>query len=216
MAMKIELVNKSYFISMALLIVTLFLTVAISMRGKPVVIESNLEKLPMEINSMHGIDDSYPESVYKNIYRHYRSRDGKQVDLYIGYYGTAKGGRTGHNPLACLPSQGWGMTESREIILKSRHYPEGIPVRYLLSSKGDLTLTTVYWYQSAGNKVLSDGIRQNIESFFGMVFRNRNDGAYVQVTLISDKEDTEAAKASAKSFSEQILNLLPNYWPVEK
>jgi EpsI family protein len=222
MAMKIELKNKSYFISMALLIVTLLLTVTISMRGKPVVIESNLEKLPMEINGMQGIDDSYPEPVYKelnadkNIYRHYRSIDGNQVDLYIGYYGTARGGRTGHAPIACLPSQGWGLTDSREITLKSRHYPDGVPVRFLLATKGDTTLTMVYWYQAAGKKVLSNGISQNIESFLGMVFRNRNDGAYVQITLLSDKEDTEDAKAKAKSFSEQILNLLPNYWPVEK
>jgi EpsI family protein len=222
MAMNIEISNRSFLISMSMLLVTMLLTFAISLRGKPVVVETNLEKLPMEIYGMQGVDDSYPEAVYKelnadkNIYRHYRSRDGKQVDLYIGYYGTAKGGRTGHNPLACLPSQGWGMTDSREIILKSRYYPDGIPVRYLLSSKGDLTLTTVCWYQSAGNKVLSTGIKQNIESFLGMVFHNRNDGAYVQVTLLSDREETEAAKGVAKSFSECVIDLLPGNWPKEK
>jgi EpsI family protein len=187
----------------------------------PVVVQTNLEKLPMVINGMQGMDDSFSDAVYKelsadkHIYRHYRSVDGKQVDLYIGYYGTAKGGRTGHNPMACLPSQGWGLTEAREIILKSRDYPDGVPVRYLLSSKGDTTLTTICWYQSDARKVLSNGIKQNIESFLGRVFRNRNDGAYVQITVLSDQGETEVAKGIAKSFSEHLLDLLPQYWPVE-
>jgi EpsI family protein len=222
MAMNIDISKKSFLISTALLMLTFSLTIIISMRGKPIVIETNLEKLPMEINGMHGVDDTYPDAVYKelnadkNIYRHYRSQDGKQVDLYIGYYGTAKGGRTGHNPMACLPSQGWGMTESSKIILKTRCYPDGVPVSCLISARGDLTLTTVNWYQSDGNKVFSDGIRQNIESFLGMVFRNRNDGAYVQITVLSDKEGTGAAKEIASAFSEHLLDLLPDYWPVEK
>lgn len=203
-------------------LVTLCLTVAISFRGKPAVVETNLEKLPLEISGMQGVDDSFSESVYKelnadkNVYRHYRSRDGKQLDLYIGYYGTAKGGRTGHNPIGCLPSQGWGLQESREIKLKSGYYPDGVPVNYLLSVKGDSCMTTINWYQSDGTKVFSNGIRQNIHRFLGMIFRNRNDGAFVRITVLSDKDDSSAAKAVATYFSERILNLLPNYWPVEK
>ncbi len=155
----------------------------ISTRGKPKVVETNLEKLPMEISGMQGVDDSFPESIYRdlnadmNVYRHYRSRDGGQVDLYIGYYGTAKGGRTLHNPIGCLSSQGWGLQESREIKLKCGNYPDGVPVNYLLSTKGDSSITMIYWYQSAGTKVLSNGIRQNIQRFKDMIFRNRNDGA---------------------------------------
>jgi len=222
MATSFKISNRSFVITMATLILTLSLTVAISTRGKPVVVMTNLENLPMEINDMQGVDDSFPELVYtvlnadKNIYRHYLARDGSRVDLYIGYYGTAKGGRTIHSPTVCLPSQGWGLQESREIKLKSAYYPEGVPVNYLLSTKGDSSITMIYWYQSAGTKVLSNGIRQNIQRFKDMIFRNRNDGALVQITLVADKKDVGAAKKRAESFSEQILNLLPHYWPVEK
>ena len=214
--------NKTYVIPLATLLVTLFLTVAISMRGKPAVVETNLEKLPMVISGMQGVDDFFSESVYRElnaditVYRHYRSSDGGQADLYIGYYGTAKGGRTAHNPIGCLPGQGWGLQESREIKLKCGYYPDGVPVNYLLSTKGDSSITTIYWYQSAGTKVLSNGIRQNIRRFQDMIFRNRNDGAFVRVTLIADKKDAGTAKIRAESFSEQILNVLPNYWPIEK
>jgi len=214
--------NRTFFISMSVLVLTLVLTLVISTRGKPVVVETNLENLPMEISGMHGVNDSFSESVYKelnadkHVYRHYRSNDGRQIDLYIGYYGTAKGGRTAHNPIGCLPSQGWGLQESREIPLKSSYYPEGVPVNYLLSTKDDSSITAIYWYQSSGTKVLSNGIKQNIERFFGMVFRNRNDGAFVRVTLSAGINDADAARKRVESFSEQILTLLPNYWPVEK
>jgi EpsI family protein len=207
---------------MAVLILTLILTVAISARGKPVVVKTNLENLPKEINGMQGVDDSFSEAVYqalnadKHLYRHYLGQNGKQVDLYIGYYGTAKGGRTAHNPIGCLPGQGWGLLESREIILKPSYYPKGVPVNYLLSSKGDTVITTIHWYQSAGSKVISNGISHNTQRFMGMVLRNRNDGAFVRVTLVSDKTDADAARAFAESFALRILNLLPDYWPVEK
>jgi len=49
-----------------------------------------------------------------------------------------------------------------------------------------------------------------------MIFRNRNDGAFVRITLLADKKDGGAAKKRAELFAEQVLNLLPNYWPVEK
>lgn len=222
MATNGKIPDKSFAISLVILLVTLCLSAAISLRGKPVVIETNLEQLPMAISGMQGVNDTFPESVYKelnadkHVYRHYRSLDGRPVDLYIGYYGTAKGGRTAHNPIGCLPGQGWGLLESKEILLKCNYYPDGVPVNYLLSSKGDTVITTIHWYHSAGTKVMSNGIRHNIQRFMGMVLRNRNDGAFVRVTVLSDKADAGAAKLQAESFAEGILNLLPGYWPKEK
>lgn len=214
--------NKSFVISLATMLAALFITAAISMRGKPVIVETNLEKLPMEINGILGVDDSFPESVYTLlntdviVFRHFRYPDGSQLDLYIGYYGTSKGGRTIHTPLACMPSQGWGLQESREIILKCKYYPEGISVNYLLSTKGDTSIVSIYWYQSSGTKVLSSGFKQNIQRFLDMVSRNRNDGAFVRITIEAGKGEVGEALIKAKSFSEQVLNLLPSYWPLEK
>jgi len=217
-----DISNCSFVRAMSVLALALVLTVLVSIRGKPAVVVTNLEKLPMEINGMQGIDDTFSESVCKElnadtyVYRHYRSQDGRKVDLYIGYYGTAKGGRTAHNPIGCLPSQGWGLQESREIKLKSSQYPDGVSVNYLFSTNGDAGISTCYWYQSAGTKVLSSGIKQNIQRFLDKIFHNRNDGAFVRITILSDKEDVETAKKLAESFSERMLNLLPAYWPIEK
>jgi EpsI family protein len=214
--------DNSFLTSLVTLLVALFLSLAVSMRGTPHVVATNLEKLPMVINGMHGVDDYFPDAVGtllntdKDVYRHYRNPDGSQLDLYIGYYGTAKGGRTIHTPLICMPSQGWGLQEYREIKLKCRYYPDGVAVNYLLSSKGETNIVTIYWYQSSGTKVLSSGFKQNVQRFLDMVCRNRNDGAFVRVTLEADRGKVAEALKKAEAFSVQLLNLLPNYWPFEK
>jgi len=115
--------NKSFYISLILLLTTITGAFLISRRGDPVVVATNLENLPMEIAGFKATEDFFSEAVYKelnadkHVYRHYRSEDGRQVDLYIGYYGTAKGGRTPHNPYACLPGAGWGIIEAHKVQL---------------------------------------------------------------------------------------------------
>lgn len=64
--------------------------------------------------------------------------------------------------------------------------------------------------------VMSSGIQQNIERFWGRVLRNRNDGAFVQVTAqVPDAKLVDGA-ARVQAFSGMVLTLLPDYWPIEK
>jgi EpsI family protein len=216
--------NKTFVISLIILLATIASVAAISSRGVPMVVKTNLENLPMEIAGYKATEDFFTDSVYKelnadkHVYRHYLSSDGKQVDLYIGYYGTAKGGRTGHNPYGCLPGAGWGIIDSHKIRLKvkAENYPDGVDINYILSRKGELYETVLHWYQSAGNKVLATGIQQNIQRFIGRLFHNRNDGAFVRVSVFSNEGEIEETESLAKSFAQEILNLLPKYWPVEQ
>lgn len=214
--------DTSFYISFLLLIMTLLAILFVSDRDKPVVVETNLENLPHEINGLMGETDYFDEAVYKelnadfNVYRHYINENAEQIDLYIGYYGTAKGGRTHHEPLLCLPSQGWVLIDSKEILIKPESHPQGVYVNYLLALKDDLHMNTIYWYQSAGNKVLSNGVKQNLQRFSGLIFENRNDGALIRVTNTSPIEDTQESLSKAILFSQQIMNILPDYWPVEK
>jgi EpsI family protein len=214
--------NKSFITSVTILAITILLVAAISRRGEPTVVKTNLENLPMEISGFKATEDFFPDSIYKelnadrHVYRHYRNGDGKQVDLYIGYYGTAKGGRTGHNPYGCLPGAGWGIVDTKQVSLKTNKYPNGIPINYILARKGETYESVLHWYQSAGNKILSTGIQQNIERFKGRIFYNRNDGAFVRVSVFTSQKGMEEANLLAKSFAEKILDLLPLYWPLEQ
>src|SRR3989304_6240060 len=165
--------NKSFFISLILFLITISLVVVISRRGVPVVVKTNLENLPMEIDGYNAIESYLPDPIHKELNpdrylsRQYRGNNGKQVDLYIGYYGTAKGGRSGHNPYSCLPGAGWGLIDAREVKLRNKNYPNGVEVNYILARKGDGCVIMLHWYQSAGNRVIATGIEQNIRRFLG-------------------------------------------------
>ena len=220
--------NKSFTLSLIILLATIASIAAIASRGEPVVVATNLENLPMEIAGYNATEDFFPDYIYEglnadnHVYRHYRSADGKQIDLYIGYYGTAKGGRTAHNPYACLPGAGSGILEARKVQLTAhslplaKYYPKGVYVNYVLARKGEVYETMLHWYQSAGTKVLVTGIQQNIHRFIGRLFHNRNDGAFVRVSASSGEDHTEEAALLVQSFAQEVLNLLPEYWPIEQ
>lgn len=218
--------NKHIFSTGFLLILSILTTISISTRGVPVVSAFNLKKLPIEIDGFVGQRDSFPQSVYdalnadENIYRHYRSPQGDLVDLYIGYYGTAKGGRTGHNPYGCLPGSGWGIITSEKLQIinpgESREESKKIWINHILARKGANFVNMYHWYQTRGNRVVDNGIQQNIERFLGRVMENRNDGAFVQISTFSKEESIDSAHELGKSFAENILRILPLYWPVEK
>jgi EpsI family protein len=214
--------SKAFIISIVGMLVTLTLVGFISIRPNPVVVRTNLEDLPMEIVGYRGTEDAFPESVYrelnadKHVYRHYLSGDGIQLDLYIGYYGTAKGGRTGHNPYACLPGAGWAIVDSRKVRIPQPSQSSDFEVNYIRAYRNGVNSVMVHWYQTAGTTVVSTGIRQNIERFWGRLLHNRNDGAFVQITTQVPDEHLLDVGIKIEDFAGQVLQLLPRYWPVEE
>jgi hypothetical protein len=50
----------------------------------------------------------------------------------------------------------------------------------------------------------------------GRVLQNRNDGAFVRVSAQTDQEGINETKKRVETFAERIIDLLPNYWPVEQ
>ncbi len=214
--------NKLYIVCLAIMLLAAGSIVARYSKSIPVVVHTNLERLPMVIGKYSATNDSFSEAVYKelnadkHVYRHYKSQNGDLVDLYIGYYGTAKGGRTGHNPYACLPGAGSAIVDTDVVYLKQTTTGKSIPVNYVLARKNDVNTVMLHWYQIAGDKVASTGLMQNIERFKGRILHNRNDGAFIQITSLSAGGDVKKTRAKVKQFAEAILNLLPGYWPEEK
>ncbi len=214
--------GKSFLVSLVCMLVALLAVGFISQRPEPVVVRTNLENLPMGIAGYRGTEDAFPESVYrelnadKHVYRHYRSGDGSQLDLYIGYYGTAKGGRTGHNPYACLPGAGWAIVDSRKVRIRYPSQSSDVEVNYVQARRNGVNTVMVHWYQTAGTTVMSTGIRQNIERFWGRLLHNRNDGTFVQISTQVPDDRVVDAEAKVEDFAGQVIRLLPGFWPVEK
>jgi EpsI family protein len=213
--------NRSFLTSAGVLLAAGAAIFLISQRSVPEVVATNLENLPMNIAGFQAQEDYFAPSVYralnadKHVYRHY-SNNGRQVDLYIGYYGTAKGGRTAHNPYGCLPGAGWAILEDRTLRIKADGYKGGAVVNYLLSRKGPVYQVVLHWYQSDGDKILTSGIQMNIRRFLGRMLLNKNDGAFVRVSATTDAAHIEKAQQLVRFFAGEVLSLLPHYWPEEQ
>lgn len=214
--------NKFYTICLVIMLFAVGTVAAIFSRPIPVVVQTNLEKLPMVISGYTATEDSFSDTVYrvlnadKNIYRHYKALNGDLLDLYIGYYGTAKGGRTGHNPYACLPGSGAAIVATEVVHLKQALTGKSVPINYILARQDGTSTVMLHWYQTAGTTVVATGLKQNVERFKGRILHNRNDGAFVRITAYSKDGDVQNAKQRTVQFAGTILNLLPDYWPIER
>ncbi|MBU5613492.1 exosortase C-terminal domain/associated protein EpsI [Geomonas azotofigens] len=214
--------NASFITALILLLLTGVASTLMAYRPVPVVVATNLEKIPMEIDGYRAVEDTFPESVYKelnadkHVYRHYRSPDGSVIDLYIGYYGTAKGGRTGHNPYACLPGAGAAIVDTGIVDLKQLSTNRTVPVNYILAHTDDGNLVMVHWYQTARDKVVSSGWSQNLQRLKGRLLHNRSDGAFIRVSISATDKDLATQKEKAVRFSATVLNIVPSYWPLEE
>lgn len=212
--------NKRFLLTLVILLLTAAMVLGISRRGVPLVLQTNLENLPLEISGFTGSDDRFSDEVYaelnadQHVYRHYRGRQG-EIDLYIGYYGTAKGGRTGHNPYGCLPGSGWSIVERGEVRVPTSYRLGGVTINYLVARKDGMNKVLLHWYQAAETQVLATGFQQNVQRFVGRLLLNRNDGAYVQVSALSGDDQLAETKNIVQSFARSVLEQLPAYWPVE-
>lgn len=214
--------GKSFLVSVLCLLATMAIVGFFAIRSKPVVVRTNIENLPMELAGYRGTEDAFPASVYrelnadKHLYRHYQAGDGSRLDLYIGYYGTAKGGRTGHNPYACLPGAGWAIVDAREMGIRKPTGSSEAKVNYVRASRDGVNTVMVHWYQTAGTTVMATGIQQNMERFWGRLLHNRNDGAFVQISTQVSDDQVANAGTRVRDFAGVVLQLLPGYWPIEK
>ena len=216
------MLNIRYFITATIILtLTAAAVFTIGRRCVPVVVKTNLENIPMQIGDYRGWDVPLPQSVYDelqadfHVNRQYEAPDGRALSLYIGYYGTAKGGRTGHNPFACLPGAGWGIVESGKVKAYPSYASEGVELNYVVAAKDGVKTVMLHWYQTGGDKVLATGLQQNIDRFVSRALYNRNDGAFVQVNAVVKKDDISVSKEMIAKFSSEVLEILPKHWPEE-
>jgi len=188
------------------------------------VVAKNIDKFPYKIGDYLGADIRMEAEVIKElntdvyIFRRYVDELDEEINLYIGYYGTKKGGRTGHNPSACYPGSGWSIhKKSKKEISVILHGEEKImAVNSMQISKQESSDRLVYhWYQSNGGVVLSSGIEQNLYRFKSRILYNRNDGGFIRVSTPMTRSLSYAEKR-AQSFIKQIFPLITNYWPKEE
>ncbi len=126
--------SQSFLISVVFLAIAGAVAFPIAWGSDVVVARVNLDQLPRRILGLDGRDDRFDESVYRvlnadyHLLREYRGAGGQGVWLYIGYYGTARGGRPSHVPQACYTGQGFSIVEWTKVpVLSPVEGSNGLP-----------------------------------------------------------------------------------------
>jgi len=211
--------KKSFWVS--LVIILLFFAFIQKMKiGNQVIVEKkNLDKLPYTIAEMKGTDVPMKGEIVSEldtdvyVFRNYLAEDGKVINVYIGYYGTQKGGRSRHNPEGCYPGSGWSIIKENK-----QHLPVGkedILLNVLQVKKGEEKELVYHWYQTQRNIVINNGIQQNLYRLRNRLMINRDDGAFVRVSGEIGNNFNDS-KRRLEHFIQQLYPYLIEYWPQEK
>jgi EpsI family protein len=72
---------------------------------------------------------------------------GKKINLYIGYYYSAKKANASHSPLICYPSHGWKI-ENKPVAGSLSIGPYQINYEEIVTSSDQQKELVLYWYQS--------------------------------------------------------------------
>jgi EpsI family protein len=191
-------------------------TWAFALRPPLSVDASALDALPMQLGPWQAEDvplESAVESMLQadhNLQRRYRHELGDVVWVYVGYYGTSRGGRPEHTPRACFRAHGWEIEDQAAVAAGG-----GLATTELLVSRdGDQDLVQ-YWFRSFQRTGLRGGLDLMLDHLRGRVLHRRADGALVRISTPIDDEDRVVARSRLLQFAELFDRTLAEHWPHE-
>jgi len=182
---------------------------------------SRLLELPQQIESWSGHKIPLETTVEAelradtNVQRAYVHPSGGVVWLYIGYYGTARGGRPEHTPRGCYTGAGWSIEEARVLSIGP-----GSALRvneYRVERDGEQHLVH-FWYRSHRRTGILGGLDQNVDRLLGRLLDGRADGALIRISTPLPRGgdgDEIAARSRLFAFATQLDPLVGKLWPVE-
>lgn len=180
---------------------------------------SRLGRLPFAVDRWSGADIPMQGSVEEmlnadfNIQRVYLHPVGGRIWLYVGYYGTERGGRPEHTPWVCYPSNGWKILR-RSVI--DDLGGELTRVNEILVEKDGERRLVHFWYQSSRRAGMLGEFDQAWERLWNRVESGRADGSLVRLsTRLQSADDERTARLQMIAFGRRIVPLLQMHWPAE-
>ena len=178
---------------------------------------SALATLPMRIDVYDAEEIPLEETVESilradfNLQRVYFA-PGSLVWLYVGYYGTTRGGRPEHTPRGCYTGAGWGIESARAL----RVDPNGDlrANEYLVERSGERQLVH-FWYRSSRRTGILGGWDQNLDRFVGRLTEGRADGALIRISTPVIGDDEISARGRLLGFASILDPLIAERWPTE-
>jgi EpsI family protein len=178
---------------------------------------SALATLPRRIDGWEGRDiplEAVVESELRadaNLQRVYHGPSGEVLWLYVGYYGTGRGGRPEHTPRGCYTGAGWGI-ESAGSLVAGRD----LRVNEYLVERDGLRQLVHFWYRSHRRTGMLGGLDQNVDRLLGRLLEGRADGALIRISTSVRDVDLADARSRLVGFARALDPLLAERWPSEE
>jgi EpsI family protein len=179
---------------------------------------SALATLPLEIAGHRAHEIPLEQAVEAelradyNVQRAYLHPSGEVVWLYVGYYGTTRGGRPEHTPRGCYTGAGYGIVASRALLADAA---AGLRVNeYLVERDGERQLVQ-FWFRSHRRTGMLGGLDQNLDRLLGRLLEGRADGALLRVSTPLREGDDVAARGRLLAFAAALDPLVAARWPTE-
>jgi len=147
-----------------------------------------------------------------NVQRAYVHPIGDVVWLYVGYYGTRRGGTPEHTPGTCYVANGWEVRESRVVEVP------GLPdlrVREYVVSDGSEERLVHFWYRTYRSTGLTSVLRLNFDHLVGRLLANRADGALIRLSTPMPRGERRLARARLLVLDVAVERALHSVWPRE-
>ena len=207
----------------ALLVVALLFVGALSwsfqLRPPLAVDASALRTFPEDVGDWRGEDVPLrpeEEAMLRadlNLQRQYRRALAQPIWLYVGYYGTDRGGHPEHTPDICYPANGWRTLQEATITIDP---PRGLRANEFVAEQAGVQELVLYWYRSRHRTGITNSLGQAADRIAGRLLDGRADGALVRISTRFTDGHEVAAREQLLRFASMLDPLLEARWPVEQ
>jgi len=181
---------------------------------------SALASVPFEVAGWSGADvpvETDVEAMLRadyNLQRAYESPDGALVWVYVGYYGTRRGGRPEHTPPTCYEANGYRIEHERTLAVEPA---TGLRVRELLVEMDGERRLAHFWYRSRERTGILDGLGISLERLRRRFEDGRGDAALLRVsTIVTGPDDLAPARVRLATFARFLDRAVAERWPDER
>jgi EpsI family protein len=190
--------------------------------GEAVPPKKALSGFPKRIGEWIGKEGHFDQQVYDilgvddSTLINYRGTQGRQIELYVGYYKSQRKGDLIHSPKNCLPGSGWNISRtSIESLIPVGGHPAHIKAIELILEKDDAKMVALYWFQSRGRFIASEYM-QKVYLIWDAMTKNRTDGSFVRFTAPVGPKGVDYTIGYLKAFAERVVPILCRFLPGDK
>ena len=192
---------------------------SVALRPPLVVDASSLDGLPEQIGMWRALGDvpvdGEVEAMLRadfNLQRLYWHPVGGAIALYVGYYGTERGGRPEHTPQVCYPSSGWSILAHRNVSVDPQR---GLRANEFEVQRDEELRLIHFYYRNYRTTGMLGGLDQILDRLVSRLVDNRSDGALVRVATPLEAGSQFEARSRLVAFTAELDPMLDHIWPTE-